>query len=97
MGNKISDKEQQKIEEADGFHISPDEADYLLKKIINDPLHPYYNDKAKNAEREKANALVLRLYEIKAGKEFTLKGYLVSNEKSREQRLDDMLDIQMKS
>jgi len=46
------------------FTLSPDDANAEINKILQDPAHPYLNDKATPAEREKAISYVNSLYAL---------------------------------
>jgi hypothetical protein len=47
------------------FSLSPDQAQAEIDEIVNDPNHPYNNDKASPAERQKAIDYVNGLYAAK--------------------------------
>jgi len=71
----------------DGYHLTKEEALALIEKISSDKTHPYLNDKAPIVERERAIALVNRLYSIVNGTHTSVEGYLTDLHKEKEERL----------
>lgn len=79
-----------------GYNLTPEEAQSLIDKITSDPKHPYLNDKASPLERSRAVAYVQRLYEIKAGKETSIEGWLEDFHKEREERIKELAQMDFK-
>jgi hypothetical protein len=86
------DNIEEKLEGADGYSLSKEEAIALKNKILNDKDHPYWSDRAGDrVAAENARALILRLYQIENGQTSTVKGYLSELEAERQQQLKDIL------
>jgi hypothetical protein len=83
--NQLS-KIEESLEAGDGLHLKPEEAQALIDKITCDMSHPYWNSKSSPLERDKAVALVNRLYDIVAGREVTVEGYLTKMHQGQKER-----------
>lgn len=88
---------EESVSGADGYHLSKEEARALIDKITGDMNHPYWNEKAPLIERERARALVERLYQIEAGLETSVEGYLTNYYKEKEERQKAFTDGIVKS
>ena len=86
------DRIEEKLTEADGYSLTPEEASALISKITNDKNHAYWNDEASVSERDEAIALVNRLYEIQAGKETSVKGYFTKHLADKREQMKDLHD-----
>ncbi|GEM_PF-3690732 len=69
---------------SDVYHLTPEEAQSWINKIITDPKHPYFNDKAPILAHNLAVKFVERLYEIVAGTETSIEGYVTKYYKEQE-------------
>jgi hypothetical protein len=85
-----------KLNDIDGYTLTPEEAACLRDKYTNDPKCPYWDESAPSMEREKFISLVQRLDEIVAsGQPGTVAGYYqqMKNEKHEQLlKLNDNLD-----
>jgi uncharacterized DUF497 family protein len=73
----------QKIEGASGYNLTPEEAQAEIDRIVSDPKHAYWDDRAPMAKRDVAIAYVNRLYQIVAGKETSIEGYLAKHHEEK--------------
>ena len=77
----------QKIEGASGYNLTLEEAQAEIDRIVSDPNHAYWDDRASMAKRDVAIAYVNRLYEIVAGRETSIEGYLAKSHQDRQEQI----------
>ncbi len=69
--------------------LTKEEAYAMRCRILSDPNSAYWSDNVANPERERQVALVNRLYDIEAGKEVSLTGYITKLQEEKGQLMKD--------